>query len=260
MNIEMVAFPAVGYVKEKAQFLSVDELTPGDTVLEISGTELRARLEKQLDIPDWFSFPDIINILQQSYPSKHKQGVTLFFTGLSGAGKSTLAKAVLAKLLESNQRKVTLLDGDIIRKSLSSELGYSKADRDTHIKRMGYVAAEITKHQGIVICAAIAPYLSTRKLIRNMISSQGGFIEIYLSTSVDVCKARDIKGLYKKAELGLIKEFTGVSDPYEAPVDPEIVIDTSKITVEEAVDLIFTTIQKLGYWRLTAISSSTEQG
>ena len=208
-----------------------------------------------MDIPAWFSFPDIIKILQKSYPPKYEQGYTLFFTGLSGAGKSTLAKAVLAKLLECNQRKVTLLDGDVLRKNLSSELGFSKTDRDTHIKRMGYVAAEITKHQGIAICASIAPYTSTRQLIREMISQQGGFIEIYVSTPIAVCKQRDIKGLYKKAELGLISGFTGVDDPYQEPMDADLVIDTSTLAVTDAVQLILTTIQQLGFMSVPQISA-----
>lgn len=249
LHIEIINFPAVVYVKEKGAFLTLDETTPDDTIEDISGTDLRQRLEHQLDIPDWFSFRDIIKILQKSYPPKHKQGYTLFFTGLSGAGKSTLAKAVLAKLVESNERKVTLLDGDVMRQNLSSELGFSKTDRDTHIKRMGYVASEITKHQGIAICAAIAPYLSTRQFVREIIAQHGGFIEIHVSTPIDVCKQRDIKGLYKKAELGLITEFTGVSDPYQEPTNAELVIDTSILSVANAVERIITTIEQLGFKR-----------
>jgi sulfate adenylyltransferase len=247
INIEVVTFPAVVYAKEKAQFLTVDEISPEDTLIDISGTELRQRLEQRLDIPAWFSFPEIIQVLQKNYPPKAEQGYTLFFTGLSGAGKSTLAKAVLAKFVEFNQRQVTFLDGDVLRKNLSSELGFSKADRDTHIKRMGYVASEITKHKGIVICAAIAPYALTRQGIREMIGQHGGFIEIYVSTPIAVCKARDIKGLYKKAELGLISGFTGVNDPYEEPLDADLVLDTSKLTVAASVELILATIDKLGF-------------
>ena len=247
IGIEIMPFPAIVYVKEKAAFLSMDEISAEDTIEDISGTELRRRLENRLDIPDWFSFPEVIQVLCNAYPARHQQGYTLFFTGLSGAGKSTLAKAVLAKLMESNQRSVTLLDGDIIRKNLSSELGFTKADRDTNVQRIGFVAAEITKHKGIAICAAIAPYAGMRQSIRNTISQHGGFIEIYVSTPVAVCKQRDIKGLYKKAELGLITGFTGVNDPYEAPLNPDIEINTATTSIADAVQLILSNINKLGF-------------
>lgn len=247
IGLEIMPFPAIVYVKEKAQFLAINELSSEDTIEDISGTDLRHRLENRLEIPDWFSFPEVLHELRKAYPPRHQQGYTLLFTGLSGAGKSTLAKAVLAKLMESGQRSVTLLDGDIIRKNLSSELGFSKADRDTNIQRVGFVAAEITKHKGITICAAIAPYAAMRQSIRNMISQHGGFIEIYISTPIDVCKQRDIKGLYQKAELGLITGFTGVNDPYEAPVHPDIEINTSNTSIRDAVQLILSTIEKLGF-------------
>lgn len=247
IGLEIMAFPAIVYVKEKEKFLAVNELEPTDTVQDISGTELRRRLEQRLDIPDWFSFPDVIKVLQAAYLSKLKQGFTLFFTGLSGAGKSTLAKAVLARLTTTTERSVTLLDGDIIRKNLSSGLGFSKSDRDTNILRIGFVAAEITKHQGIVLCAAIAPFKAARDAVRAAISPYGGFIEVHVATPINTCKARDIKGLYQQAEQGLIKGFTGVDDPYEAPLQPEIVIDTSKISVLDAVNTIFETLAHLGY-------------
>ena len=247
IGIEILAFPAIVYSQEKAKFLAITEIDAEDTINDISGTDLRHRLENRLPIPDWFSFPEVLNVLQNAYPPRHQQGYTLFFTGLSGAGKSTLAKAVLAKLRESSHRNVTLLDGDIIRKNLSSELGFSKADRNTNIQRVGFVAAEITKHKGIAICAAIAPYAAMRQSVREMVSHQGGFIEVYVSTPISVCKQRDIKGLYKKAELGLISGFTGVNDPYEEPINPELVINTSTIGITEAVQFILTTIDKHGF-------------
>ena len=247
IGLEIMAFPAIVYVKEKAQFLAVNELEPNDTVEDISGTELRRRLEQRLDIPDWFSFPDVIQALQAAYPPRLKQGFTLFFTGLSGAGKSTLAKAVLARLMASTSRTVTLLDGDIVRKNLSSELGFSKADRNTNILRIGFMAAEITKHQGIAICAAIAPYAAARDAVREGVSPYGGFIEIHVSTAIGLCKQRDLKGLYHKAEQGLITGVTGVDDPYEAPSKPEVVIDTAKTSVADAVMTIFETLVQLGY-------------
>ena len=250
IGLEIMAFPAIVYVKEKAQFLAVNELEPKDTVEDISGTELRRRLEQRLDIPDWFSFPDVIKVLQAAYSSKLKQGFTLFFTGLSGAGKSTLAKAVLARLIASTSRTVTLLDGDIVRKNLSSELGFSKADRNTNILRIGFMAAEITKHQGIAICAAIAPYAAARDAVRDCVSQYGGFIEIHVSTSIALCKQRDLKGLYHKAEQGLITGVTGVDSPYETPSKPDIVIDTANTSVADAVLVIFETLIRLGYMEI----------
>ena len=247
IGIEPLFFPAIAYSKERASFLTTDEINQGDTILDISGSELRHRLENRLDIPEWFSFPEVLAVLRHAYPPRHQQGYTLFFTGLSGAGKSTLAKAVLAKMLETGYRSVTLLDGDVIRKNLASELGFSKADRETNIQRMGFVAAEITKHKGIVLCAAIAPYQSMRKLLREKITPYGGFFEIYVSTPISVCQERDIKGLYKKAKLGLIPEFTGVNAPYEPPLNPDIEIDTSMLTVADAVEFILSSINKLGF-------------
>ena len=247
IGIEIMPFPAIVYVKEKGTFLSMNEIGDQDTIEDISGTELRRRLENRLDIPDWFSFPEVIQVLRSAYPPRREQGYTLFFTGLSGAGKSTLAKAVLAKLMESSQRTVTLLDGDIVRKNLSSELGFTKADRDTNIQRIGFVASEITKHKGIAICAAIAPYAEMRQSIRQMISQHGGFIEIYVSTPVSICKQRDIKGLYKKAELGLITGFTGVNDPYEEPLSPDLEINSADTNISDAVQMILLAIKNLGF-------------
>ena len=247
IGLEIMAFPAIVYVKEKARFLAVNELEPTDTIEDISGTELRRRLEMRLDIPEWFSFPEVVQALRAAYPPRHQQGFTLFFTGLSGAGKSTLAKAIMARLLETTTRTVTLLDGDILRKNLSSELGFSKADRDTHILRVGYLAAEITKHKGVAICAAIAPYTDVRQRIRERISQGGGFIEIYVSTPINTCKQRDIKGLYKKAEAGLIKGFTGVDDPYQEPLNADVVIDTSVMSLVDSVQAVFLAIEQMGF-------------
>jgi sulfate adenylyltransferase len=161
-------------------------------------------------------------------------GITLFFTGLSGAGKSTLARIMRAKLIENGQRPVTLLDGDVVRQNLSSELGFSKVHRDLNIRRIGFVANEICKNGGVAICASIAPYRATRREIRGLIEQQGVFVEIYLSTPLAVCEERDPKGLYFKARAGEILQFTGVSDPYELPERAELVIDTSKATPIES--------------------------
>ncbi|MDP3559644.1 MAG: bifunctional sulfate adenylyltransferase/adenylylsulfate kinase [Legionellaceae bacterium] len=248
VGIEIISFSAMVYVKEKKTFCTIDEVNANDTVEDISGTELRKRLEKGLNIPDWFTFPSIVQILQKAHPPKHRQGFTLFFTGLSGAGKSSIAKALMSYLQSSaHQRKITLLDGDIVRHHLSNGLGFSKVDRDTHIRRMGYVASEITKHGGIAICAAIAPYAATRQQVRSAIKQFGGFIEIHIATPLSVCKERDVKGLYQKAEQGLIQQVSGVDDPYEEPVAPEIKIDTSTISIHDAVQEILSTLMAHGY-------------
>lgn len=248
IGIEIISFSAMVYVKEKATFYTVDEVNQNDTVEDISGTELRRRLEKGLTIPDWFTFPGVVKILQQAYPAKLQQGFTLFFTGLSGAGKSSIAKAFISYLQSTaHQRKITLLDGDRVRYHLSQGLGFSKADRDTHISRIGYVASEITRHGGIAICAAIAPYAAIRQQVRAAVSQFGGFIEVYVATPLAVCKERDVKGLYRKAEQGFIQQVSGVDDPYEVPIDPEIRIDTSTTTIHEAVQEILSALIAQGY-------------
>ena len=185
--------------------------------------------------------------LRKTHPPRHKQGFTVFFTGLSGAGKSTIAKALLARFLETGERPVTLLDGDIVRKNLSSELGFSKEHRDINIRRIGFVASEITKNGGIAICAPIAPYDNIRKEVRNMISPLGGFNLVHVSTPLEVCEERDRKGLYAKARAGIIKEFTGISDPYELPDDADITIDTTDVTPEEAVQQIILHLERDEY-------------
>ncbi len=247
VQIKTLPFNAVSYVENKEKYLMSHEIESGDKVLDISGTEFRRCLQQGLDVPEWFSFPDVINVLKTTHPPKHKQGFTLFFTGLSGAGKSTIANALLVKLLEEDERAVTLLDGDVVRKNLSSELGFSKEHRDLNILRVGYVASEITKHRGIAICAAIAPYENVRQAVRAQVEPYGGFIEIYVSTSIDTCKQRDRKGLYKKAEEGLIKGFTGIDDPYEIPHKPEVIVDTAQLSVMDSVQHILQTLKKLGY-------------
>jgi sulfate adenylyltransferase len=195
IGIEMVDFKQMVYVQEKAQYYPVDEVPEGSTVLDISGTELRRRLREGLEIPDWFSFPAVVQELRRTSPPRAKQGFTVFFTGLSGSGKSTIANALMVKLMEMGGRPVTLLDGDVVRKHLSSELGFSKEHRDINIKRIGYVASEITKNGGIAICAPIAPYTATRRAVREMIEAFGAFIEVHVATSIDECERRDRKGL-----------------------------------------------------------------
>lgn len=235
------------YVENKAEYLSTDETTPTDKVLNLSGTEFRRRLQEGLDIPEWFSYPKVVEELRKAHPPKHKQGFTVFFTGLSGSGKSTIANALMVKLLEEGSRPVTLLDGDIVRKNLSSELSFSKEHRDLNIQRIGYVASEITKNRGIAICAPIAPYTRTRRQVREMISPLGGFLEVHVATPIEVCEQRDRKGLYAKAREGLIKGFTGIDDPYEVPENAEIVMDTLDLSPDLAAHRILITLEKLGY-------------
>ncbi|MCH7507024.1 MAG: bifunctional sulfate adenylyltransferase/adenylylsulfate kinase [Proteobacteria bacterium] len=249
LDITMVPFKTMVYVENKAEYMLADETDPGDKVLNLSGTEFRRRLIEGLDIPEWFSFPKVVEELRRAHPPKHKQGFTVFFTGLSGSGKSTVANALMIKLLEDGSRPVTLLDGDIVRKNLSSELTFSREHRDLNIQRIGFVASEITKNRGIAICAPIAPYTNARRQVREMISPLGGFLEVYVSTSIEVCESRDRKGLYAKARAGIIKGFTGIDDPYEVPEKAEIVIDTKDLSPDLAAHRILITLEKLGYIR-----------
>ena len=237
------------YVEQKAQFVPEDQVTPEMTVAKLSGTEFRRRLREGIEIPEWFSYPEIIAELRKTHPPKHLQGFTIFFTGLSGSGKSTIANALLVKLLELGTRRVTLLDGDIVRKHLSSELGFSREHRDINILRIGYVASEITKYGGIAICAPIAPYTATRRRVREMVEATGGFVEIHVATPLEVCEGRDRKGLYAKARAGTLKEFTGISDPYEEPVNPEMRIDTRNLSPDLAAHRILVKLESLGYVR-----------
>jgi sulfate adenylyltransferase len=246
IGIEMVDFKQMVYVQEKAQYYPVDEVPEGSTVLDISGTELRRRLREGLEIPDWFSFPEVVQELRRTSPPRSKQGFTVFFTGLSGSGKSTIANALMVKLMEMGGRPVTLLDGDVVRKHLSSELGFSKEHRDINIRRIGYVASEITKNGGIAICAPIAPYTATRRAVREMIESFGAFIEVHVATSIEECERRDRKGLYKLAREGKIKEFTGISDPYEAPTKAELVVDTEGTDVDYCAQQVILKLESMG--------------
>jgi len=246
-GIEMVPFQELQYAENRAQYVPVDEIEEGEPVRRISGTEVRRRLSEGLEIPEWFSYPEVVAELRRTHPPRSQQGFTVFFTGLSGSGKSTIANALQAKLMELGGRRITLLDGDIVRHHLSSELGFSKEHRNLNILRIGFVASEITKNGGIAICAPIAPYAATRRQVADMIRPLGGYVEIHVSTPLDVCERRDRKGLYKKARAGLIKEFTGISDPYEVPESPDLSIDTSSTAPDKAVQKILLKLERLGY-------------
>jgi sulfate adenylyltransferase len=247
IGVTMVPFNMMVYLEGQDKYVPDDEVKNGDRVLNISGTELRQRLNEGREIPGWFTYPEVVSELRRSFPPRHKQGVTIFFTGLSGSGKSTIANVLLTKFLETGGRPVTLLDGDLVRKHLSSELGFSKEHRDINIRRIGYVASEITKNGGIAICAPIAPYDATRKHVRQMIEPYGGFILVHIATSVDVCEQRDRKGLYAKARAGILKEFTGISDPYEVPADAEVTINTGDLSAEEAAQEIILHLEREGF-------------
>jgi sulfate adenylyltransferase len=249
IGVTMVDFKHMVYVQEKAQYFPANEVPEGDTVLDISGTELRRRLREGLEIPEWFSFPEVVTELRRTSPPRAKQGFTVFFTGLSGSGKSTIANALMVKLMEMGGRPVTLLDGDVVRKHLSSELGFSKEHRDINIKRIGYVASEITKNGGIAICAPIAPYTATRRAVREMIEAYGAFVEVHVATPIEECEKRDRKGLYKLAREGKIKEFTGISDPYEAPTAAELVVNTVDVDVDHCAHQVILKLESMGLIR-----------
>lgn len=254
IGITMVPFKEMVYVKNKACYQAADQLAENDEALRISGTEFRDRLRNDKPIPEWFSYPEVLNELRKSYPPKHKQGFMLFFTGLSGAGKSTLANAIMLKLMELDHRPVTLLDGDIVRLNLSQELGFSKEHRDINIRRIGFVASQIVKCGGIAISAAIAPYASVRDEVRKMVEPYGTFIEIHVATSLETCEERDVKGLYKKARAGIIKGFTGIDDPYEAPEHAEVVVDGGSVSIHEGIQAIINKIVMIGLSK-TSLSS-----
>ncbi len=247
LGIRMVPFKLMVYAEDRGGYLPADELPESTRTLSISGTELRRRLADGRDIPEWFTLPEVARELRRTHPPRHKSGFTVFFSGLSGAGKSTIASVLMVKLLEMGGRPVTLLDGDIVRKNLSSELGFSREHRDLNIRRIGFVASEITKNGGIAICAPIAPYASVRGEVREMISAGGGFILIHVATPLEVCEQRDRKGLYAKARAGKITMFTGISDPYEVPEDADVSIETTDATPEQDAQQILLHLEQEGY-------------
>jgi sulfate adenylyltransferase len=247
LGIEMVPFQQMVYLPDEDRYEPIDRVPAGTATLDISGTELRRRLAEGEEIPAWFTYPEVAAELRRSYPARAQQGFTVLFTGLSGSGKSTIANVVVTRLLEIGTRQVLLLDGDLVRTHLSSELGFSKEHRDLNVSRIGWVATQVTRSGGAAICAPIAPYDALRREVRAMVEPAGGFVLVHVATPLEACEARDRKGLYAKARAGIIKEFTGISDPYEAPDDAEVVIDTTGVTPDEAADRVIEHLRQAGY-------------
>ncbi len=246
LNIEILPAPFLRYVRQRGEFCEESQLLDGEEGLYISGAELRQLLQAGDEIPSWFAYPEVVEELYATLPPRSRQGYTVFFTGLSGSGKSTLANGLTVKLREMGGRKVTLLDGDVVRQNLSSELSFSKEHRDLNIQRIAYVASEITKNGGVAICAPIAPYQSTRRVARQLIAQEGSFIEVHVSTPIETCEARDRKGLYAMARAGKIKGFTGIDDPYETPENPDLRIDTSQYEMKQAVQIVIDKLLEIG--------------
>jgi len=247
LGLAVLTFPEMVYLPFEDEYRSLDQVPEGAQTFSFTGLDIWNRLRTGKRMPPWATFPEVVKELKRSYPPPKKQGMTVFFTGLSGAGKSTLARILYSRFLELGDRPVTLLDGDIVRQNLSRELKFSKEHRDINVRRIGFVAGEITKNRGIAICAPIAPYEATRSAIREQIESYGGFIEVYVATPITVCEKRDRKGMYAKARAGIIKGFTGVDDPYEIPESPEIQIDTTSLTPNEAVKKVLLYLSEKGY-------------
>jgi sulfate adenylyltransferase len=246
LGVVPVPLPAWGAEPATGRLVEIqDDVPPG--VVMVSDAEIRRRLGGGLDLPAWLVAPEASRRLKAAHPPRHRRGFTVLFTGYSGSGKSTIANRLRVKLLQSTGRPVTLLDGDLVRKQLSSELGFSREHRDLNVLRIGWVAAEITRHGGIAICAPIAPYADVRARVRAMVEPHGGFVLVHVSTPLEVCERRDRKGLYAKARQGLLHQFTGVSDPYEVPVDAALTIDTTVVSADRAADLVLEWLERQGW-------------
>jgi sulfate adenylyltransferase len=248
IGVGVVPFRELVYLPNEGRYEEVSRISAQTVTASISGTQVREEyLGKGKTLPVWFTRPEVAEILAETYPPRHRQGVCIWFTGLSGAGKSTTAEVLTVLLLEHG-RQVTVLDGDVVRTHLSKGLGFGKEDRDTNIRRIGYVAAEIVRHGGVVMCAAVSPYRATRDDVRAMVGTEH-FVEVFVDTPLTVCEGRDVKGMYAKARRGEIKDFTGIDDPYEAPEHPELVLDTVGRTPEDNARLILEYLQSSGFVR-----------
>jgi sulfate adenylyltransferase len=245
LGVTMLPFQELVYIESEDRYEESSKVPPGARTRSISGTEVRDQfLGKGCALPTWFTRPEVAAILGESYPPRHRQGFCIWFTGLSGAGKSTTAEIVVSRLLEHG-RQVTVLDGDIVRTHLSKGLGFSKEDRDANVLRIGFVAAEIVRHGGAAVCAAVSPYRATREAVRAMVGAEN-FIEVFVDTPLEVCEARDEKGMYAQARSGAIKNFTGIDDPYEQPLAAELTIDTVNVTAEENATAIVELLRARG--------------
>eukprot|EP00211_Chloroparvula_japonica_P001042 CAMPEP_0119131056 /NCGR_PEP_ID=MMETSP1310-20130426/9334_1 /TAXON_ID=464262 /ORGANISM="Genus nov. species nov., Strain RCC2339" /LENGTH=587 /DNA_ID=CAMNT_0007121609 /DNA_START=71 /DNA_END=1834 /DNA_ORIENTATION=- len=248
VGINILTYNHMVYVEDRGEYYEIDKVPEGCSIKSISGTELRRRLQKGIPIPDWFSFERVVKILRDSYPPRHKQGFTVFFTGFSGSGKSTIASALGVALMEDGRRPCITIDGEEARKHLSTELGFSKDDRNMNIRRLSWVAAQVTKARGIAVVCAIAPYESSRQYGRRLVEATGGgFVLVHVATPIEVCEKRDGTGIYKKARSGELKNITGVDDPYDVPKQPDITIDASQVSVREAVHSIVLHLEAAGY-------------
>ena len=246
IGVKPVPFRALVYLTEEERYEEVTQIADGVKTAAISGTQVREEyLHHGKRLPEWFTRPQVAEILSETYPPRHRQGVCLWFTGLSGSGKSTTADVLTALLMEHG-RQVTVLDGDVVRTHLSRGLGFSKEDRDTNVRRIGFVAAETARHGGVALCAAVSPYRSTRNDVRGMFGD-GHFVEIFVDTPLEVCESRDVKGMYAKARRGEIKDFTGIDDPYEAPENPELTLDTVHTTPEENAVVVLDYLRTNGF-------------
>jgi sulfate adenylyltransferase len=247
IGVQPVEFKELVYLRDEERYEEIDKITEGATILNISGTQIRDEyLAKGVSLPEWFTRKETAEILQQMYPPRYQQGFCIWFTGLSGSGKSSTAEILTSLLLERG-KQITVLDGDVVRTHLSKGLGFSREDRDTNILRIGFVAGEIARHGGVTICAAISPYRSARNEVRKMVGSDR-FIEVFVDTPIEICEKRDVKGLYERARRGQITGFTGVDDPYEPPVDPEIVLDTVLNSTDENAFKIMSFLEEKGFF------------
>ncbi len=246
LGVRMVPFRELVYLQDDRRYEEISRVQGDARTASISGTQVREEyLNRGRTLPDWFTRPEVATILADAYPPRHRQGVCIWFTGLSGAGKSTTAD-ILTMLLLEHGRQVTVLDGDVVRTHLSKGLGFSKEDRDTNIRRIGFVAAELVRHGGVVICAAVSPYRATRNDVRNMVGAEN-FVEVFVDTPLEVCEQRDAKGMYAKARRGEIKDFTGIDDPYEAPLNAEITLDTVRHSPEVNAHRIMEHLAEQGF-------------
>ncbi|MFN8473531.1 MAG: bifunctional sulfate adenylyltransferase/adenylylsulfate kinase [Anaerolineae bacterium] len=248
LGVSMIPFHELVYLPEEGRYEEISKVGSHARTASISGTQVREEyLSRGRKLPAWFTRPEVADILAETYPPRHRQGVCIWFTGLSGAGKSTIAEALTTLLMEHG-RQITVLDGDVVRTHLSKGLGFSKEDRDTNIRRIGFLAGEIVRHGGVAVCAAVSPYRATRNDVRAMVGDDQ-FVEVFVDTPLEVCEQRDVKGMYAKARRGEIKEFTGIDDPYEPPLDPELTLDTLSQTPEENARAILAWLVARGFVR-----------